>query len=208
VVAGASEEALGKGIDLPWLLAGLKENPPGVPLVLMSYANPLMRYGWDRAGGGTIKERLTGSIMILAEALAEVSFAGVIIPDIPLEESGPFREGFNSKGIALIPLVGPNTTRGRMDEYQKVAQGYVYVVSVLGITGVREGLPPEALATLERAREAFTLPLALGFGLKDPSQLSALPFRPDAVIFGSALIRHLKAGGTAAGFMKPWLGQP
>jgi tryptophan synthase alpha chain len=87
-----------------------------------------------------------------------------------------------------------------------LAGGYVYVVSVLGTTGVREGLPPEVASTLERARSVFELPLALGFGLKEPRQLATLPVKPDAVIFGSALLRHLEAGGRPADFLAPWLG--
>ncbi|MDR0620371.1 MAG: tryptophan synthase subunit alpha, partial [Deltaproteobacteria bacterium] len=70
---------------------------------------------------------------------------------------------------------------------------------------VREGLPPETIQTLERAKQAFDLPLALGFGLKHPSQLKALGAEPDAVIMGSALLKHLAEGGKAAAFMAPWL---
>ncbi len=84
--------------------------------------------------------------------------------------------------------------------------GYVYVVSIMGTTGVREGLPPEVTATLRRAREAFSLPVALGFGLSSPDQLKAIEpdARPDAAVFGSALIKHLAAGHSAADFMTPW----
>jgi tryptophan synthase alpha chain len=78
-------------------------------------------------------------------------------------------------------------------------------VSVLGTTGVREGLPPEVVETLKRARDVFSLPLALGFGIKEPKQLEGLSVQPDAVIFGSALLRHLKEGKSAESFMRPWL---
>jgi tryptophan synthase alpha chain len=130
---------------------------------------------------------------------------GVIVPDTPLEELGPFHEAFRSHGIDLIPLVGPNTTRERMALYKPMAGGYVYVVSALGTTGVREGsLPKEAVATIERARSVFDLPIALGFGIRDPGQLAELGAGPDAVIIGSALLRHLAAGGEARAFMAPW----
>jgi tryptophan synthase alpha chain len=88
--------------------------------------------------------------------------------------------------------------------YEPTAGGYVYVVSVLGTTGVREGLPPEAVRTVARARSVFRLPVALGFGIKDPVQLADLGADPDAVIIGSALLRHLAAGGSCREFMAPW----
>ncbi|MDR1164463.1 MAG: tryptophan synthase subunit alpha [Deltaproteobacteria bacterium] len=205
VIAAASQEALARGVDLRWLIQGLQKNPIGVPLVLMSYANPLARHGWAQSSGPTLKARIRESLALLGSELKPLNFAGAVIPDIPLEEAAPFREGLNANALDLIPLVGPNTARERMEEYRAVAQGYVYVVSVLGTTGARDGLPPEAVATLQRAREVFALPLALGFGLKHPSQLEDFKTRPDAVIFGSALIKHLRGGGTAREFMSPWL---
>ena len=93
-----------------------------------------------------------------------------------------------------------------MREYAKGAQGYVYVVSVLGTTGERAKIASDAAKTVDRAREAFDLPVALGFGLKRPGQLQALPpeSQPDAAVFGSALLSWLDNGGKAADFMKAW----
>jgi tryptophan synthase alpha chain len=207
VIAAASQEALGQGAGLAWALEGLRQRKLKAPIVVMSYANPLLRHGWDRAGGVTIAERTWSSLKTLGEALKDAGVSGAIVPDLPLEESKPYREALGLSGIELIALVGPNTTKARMEEYREVAKGYVYVVSVLGTTGVREGLPPEVRDTLVRARGVFSLPLALGFGIKEPGQLEGLGgCLPDAVIFGSALLRHLKSGKDAASFMKPWLG--
>ena len=81
-----------------------------------------------------------------------------------------------------------------------------YVVSVMGITGERNDLAPQVAVTMRRARSAFKLPLALGFGLREPSQLEALSpdARPDAVVFGSALLKHIDAGNSAAEFLARW----
>ena len=92
-----------------------------------------------------------------------------------------------------------------MAEYARQASGYAYVVSIMGITGVRKGLPPEAADTVARARRVFSVPVALGFGISGPEQLKGMAEPPHAVVFGSALLRHLDAGGSAAAFMAPWL---
>ncbi|MDR1576960.1 MAG: tryptophan synthase subunit alpha [Deltaproteobacteria bacterium] len=206
VIAAASQKALLAGVDLDWILAGLAKHQLKAPVVLMSYANPLLQYAWERADGLTISQRGQASLELLAQDTRSL-IAGIIAADVPLEESGPFRVAFEPAEIDLIVLVGPNTSSERMDKYARIARGYVYVVSVLGTTGVREGLPLEAKATLARARAAFDLPLALGFGVKEPKQLAGLTRMPDAVIFGSALVRHLNEGGRVKDFMAPWLAE-
>lgn len=192
VVEEASRRALEQGVSLNWILDGLRERRGRFKacLVLMGYYNPFLQYGLER----------------FAADAAEAGVAGCIVPDLPLEESAPLRRALDAKGVALITLVGPNTAPERMAEYASVSQGYVYVVSVLGITGARQGLPPQVADTLRRAKQSFTTPLALGFGLREPSQLAELPaeIRPDAVVFGSALLRHLDEGGGAADFLKVW----
>ena len=204
VVAAASQAALAKGANLSIIIEGLKRREVRVPLVLMSYANPLVQYAWERSQGASALERLENSLGALAADLAETAVKGVIVPDTPFEEAGPFYRALSAKGLDLIPLVGPNTTAERMSLYKPMAGGYVYVVSVLGTTGVREGLPKEAVETIARARSVFNLPIALGFGIKDPAQLEALGADPDGIIIGSALLRHLAAGGSCREFMAPW----
>lgn len=195
VVEAASVRALADGISLAHILALLNDRAaagrhPRAGLVLMGYVNPFLQYGVER---------------FAAEA-ARAGVAGCIVPDLPLEEAELFRTPLERQGIALIPLVASNTSLERMREYAAVSQGYVYVVSVLGVTGERQGLPPQVTDTLRRARQAFRLPVALGFGLREPAQLAGLPpeARPDAVIFGSSLLRHLDAGGSVKSFMDVW----
>jgi tryptophan synthase alpha chain len=125
---------------------------------------------------------------------------------LPFDEAEEMRTILKAHGIALIALVGPNTSEERMALYARVSEGYVYVVSVMGTTGERGALPPEVPEVLTRARKMFSLPVALGFGLKTPEQLRALPenIRPDAAVFGSSLLKHISAGKSPESFMQVW----
>ena len=189
VIEAASQQAIANGVTLRWILDGLRGKHFKAKIVLMGYLNPFLQHGFER----------------LAQEAADIGVYGLIIPDLPLDEDAEYRAALRERGIHLIPLVAPNTPLERMREYAAVSSGYVYVVSVLGTTGERRGgLPGNVRATLARARQAFDLPVALGFGFSHPAQLDAIPHdeRPDAVVFGSALVRHLSEGGSAAGFMQ------
>jgi tryptophan synthase, alpha subunit len=188
VVEDASRRVLEKGVTLAGTFAMLKDIAPKLRagLVFMGYYNPFLQYGLER----------------LASDSAALGVQGFIVPDLPLEEAGPMRSALCARGIDLITLVGPNTDDARMAEYAKVAKGYVYVVSSLGTTGVRNALPPEAEKTVARARKAFSLPIALGFGISGADQAAAMKEQPDALVFGSALLRHLDMGGSAEEFMR------
>ena len=192
VVEAASMRALESGVTLGGIMAELLEHRGELQagLVLMGYMNPFLQYGLER----------------FAEEAALAGVHGVIVPDLPLDEAGEMRRILHERGLALIALVGPNTPEERMCLYAEVSEGYVYVVSVMGTTGERGQLPPEVPQVLERARKAFALPVALGFGLKRPEQLEALPpdCRPDAAVFGSSLLKHLDAGSRAGDFMAQW----
>ena len=192
VVEEASRRALSDGVSLRGILEELIERKGLIQagVVLMGYLNPFLQYGYEK----------------LARDAARGGVHGFIVPDLPYEEAGPLREALKKEGIALIPLVGPNTSAERMALYNSVGEGYVYVVSVMGITGERNDLAPQVAVTMRRARSAFKLPLALGFGLREPSQLEALSpdARPDAVVFGSALLKHIDAGNSAAEFLARW----
>ena len=190
VVEDASRRVLEMGINLEWIIKELTALSPRLKagLVLMGYYNPFLQYGLER----------------LAADAAKAGVQGLIVPDLPLEEDGPLRAALAPYRIDLIALVGPNTSDDRMREYAKTASGYVYVVSVMGTTGVQQSLSAEASATVGRARSIFSLPVALGFGIQNPAQVAAMPVQPQAAVFGSALLRHLDAGGTAREFMAPW----
>ena len=192
VVEDASRRALADGVTLRGIMKELLERRGFVKagLVLMGYVNPFLQYGFEK----------------LADEAATAGVNGFIIPDMPFEESALLRDVLRKRGLALIPLVGPNTDTERMRLYAAESEGYVYVVSVMGTTGERNALMPQVADTLQRARAVFSLPLALGFGLREPSQLEGFPddTRPDAVVFGSALLTHLNSGGSAAEFLQRW----
>lgn len=193
VVEAASRRVLSDGITLPEILKelALRKGMVKAGIVLMGYYNPFLQYGLEK----------------LAQDAANAGVHGFIVPDLPYDEAAPMRELLHANGMALIPLVGPNTSEARMQLYADVSEGYVYVVSVMGTTGARQGLPPEVEATIRRTRKVFSLPVALGFGLREPAQLAALPedAKPDAAVFGSALLSHLESGKSAAAFMEKWL---
>lgn len=193
VVENASRRSLASGITLSEILSGLKKRKGkfNAGLVLMGYINPFLQYGFEK----------------LASDAQEAGVNGLIVPDLPYEESENLKKILAAKDIALVPLVGLNTNVERMALYAKDAQGYVYVVSVMGITGERKKIADGVAKTIEQAREIFKVPVALGFGLKRPEQLQELPekAKPDAAVFGSALLTHLDAGKSAKEFMAPWL---
>jgi tryptophan synthase alpha chain len=192
VVEEASRRALERGVTLHGIMQELLDRKGELKagLVLMGYMNPFLQYGLES----------------FADDAARAGVHGVIVPDLPLDEAGAVRRILRERGLALISLVGPNTSEERMRRYSEVAEGYVYVVSVMGITGERGQLPPEVPEVLARARRAFELPVALGFGLRSPEQLAALREgeRPDAAVFGSSLLKHLDAGGSPRDFMARW----
>ena len=192
VVEEASRRVLAAGFHLGDLLGELAARPRAgdAGLVLMGYLNPFLSHGLER----------------LARDAARAGVSGCIIPDVPHEEAAPVRDALAASGVALIPLVGLNTGEEQMAACAEGGQGYVYVVSVMGVTGERAALAPRVAETMARARRAVKLPLALGFGLSRPEQLADLPeaARPDAAVIGSALLRHVDAGRSAREFLARW----
>jgi tryptophan synthase alpha chain len=189
-VEQAALESLERGVTLKWILEELEKRAGQfhAGIVLMGYLNPFLQYGMEA----------------FAQDAARAGVNGVIIPDLPHEEAADIRATLAARGLDLIPLVGLNTSPARLALYADGATGFAYFVSVLGVTGERATLPQAVGAKLAEAKNTFAIPLALGFGIKTPDQLAALGEGPDAVVFGSALITHLRAGGTPAQFLAAW----
>ncbi|MCG8533177.1 MAG: tryptophan synthase subunit alpha [Desulfovibrionales bacterium] len=190
VVEAASLKALENGVTLAWIMDELikRKGQYQAEIVLMGYVNPFFQYGFET----------------LAADAAKAGVAGFIVPDLPLDESAELRNTLKQHGIALISLIGLNTPAKRMKEYARDAEGYVYVVSYMGTTGAAVAFPPELQKTLADARAAFDIPLALGFGISEPAQLTPFGDAIDAVVFGSALLKDIEATGTALNFMTRW----
>ncbi len=144
-----------------------------VPLVLMGYYNPVLRYGLEA----------------FAQDAAKAGIDGTIIPDLPLEEAAPWIKACRSSGLANILLVAPNTPEERIKRIVKASKGFIYYVSVLGITGARTTLPPEVSQGLERVKSFTRKPVAVGFGISKPEQVKALSASADGIIVGSAIVR-------------------
>lgn len=183
----ASHAAIASGVSLRWILAELKragEQP--APIVLMSYLNPLLAFGFER---------------LAAEALAS-GVAGFIVPDLPLEESTELRASLDGRGLALIQLVTPATPPERAARLCAASRGFVYAVTVRGITGGTQGVNAGVDEYLDRLRAISSLPVCAGFGVRSNEQVRALSGHADGVIVGSALVEELEAGRDPVAFLK------
>jgi len=184
----SSHAALAHGVSLKWIFAQLARRDFGLraPILLMSYLNPLLAYGFDA----------------LAARAVEVGVSGFIVPDLPLEESAPLREALEPGGLALVQLVTPATPAPRLAALCGASQGFVYAVTRTGITGGAAALPAATAEYLAGVKAASTLPVCAGFGVRDAQQVAAIGAHADGVIVGSALIEALERGQNAADFLR------
>ncbi|MFL5251167.1 MAG: tryptophan synthase subunit alpha [Myxococcales bacterium] len=151
------------------------------PLVTMGYMNPVEAMGLKK----------------FATTLRDAGIAGCIVPDLPLEEAGPLRAELDAAGVDLVPLVAPTTGPERAAAIAKVARGFVYTVSVTGVTGARTELPPDLANRLRDLRAISSLPVAVGFGIARPEQAAKLRGLVDGIVVGSALVAAHHEGGVA-----------
>ena len=187
----SSREALRQGFTLRWLLGELTAMQragqlPAAPLVLMSYLNPLLAFGFTD----------------LAAAAAAAGVCGFIIPDLPLEESADFRQALSAHGLALIQMVTPVTPAERMAKLCAATQGFVYAVTMTGTTGRTASGLGEVTRYLDAVRAAATLPVCAGFGIRSRAQVEQLKGHVAGVIVGSALVEVLESGQDAAAFLQ------
>jgi tryptophan synthase alpha chain len=182
VIHAAATAALEEGATVHGVLEVCRAVADRVPVVLMVYANVVLR-----AGPATFALRA-----------ADAGAAGLIVPDLPFDEAGEVREACDAEGLALVPLVAPTTTDDRMAEIGAEARGFVYAVSLTGTTGERDALPPGLPATVERVRRASEVPVAAGFGISGPLQAGRVADLADGVIVGSRIVRAAGEGGPDA----------
>ena len=167
--------------DVIALAARLRAKHPDVGLILMGYANPVHRMGY-RA---------------FADAAAEAGLDGAIVVDLPPEEDAPLRAAFAGHGLSMIRMATPTTTEARMKTVADGASGFVYYVSVAGVTGAGVGAETDIAAGVERARRVSGLPVAVGFGVRRPDQAAAFARIADGVVVGSALVEEVRAAHEA-----------
>lgn len=186
-IANVGRRALERGVTLGWVLEQLHALPerPAAPLVLMTYLNPLLARG----------------LPATVRALAAAGIEGLIVPDLPLEESQELRDLGDEAGVALIQLVSPTTSLERVPHLCRASRGFVYAVARTGITGGATSIEA-ARAHLRRVRDASALPVAAGFGIRSAHQVQALTDVVDGAVVGTALVEALEAGVDAGDFLR------
>jgi tryptophan synthase alpha chain len=176
-IQAASNRAMQAGVHLEDVLklAGELRTQTQVPLILMGYYNPMLQYGLERT----------------AAAAAARGVDGFIVPDLPPEEAGPWRVAALKAKIATIFLATPTSGPDRIKTVGRLTRGFLYYVTVTGITGARTELPPELIASLQEVRSLVKAPLAVGFGISTPDQVAGLAPYVDGVVVGSAIVQRV-----------------
>src|SRR4051794_32751076 len=172
-IHAADTAALAAGATLDSVLETCAAVGERLPVALMVYANMVLATGPAE----------------FADQAAAASASGVIVPDLPLEEQGPIREALSERGLPLIPLVAPTTPPDRRSRICESAEGFVYLVSTVGVTGEREELPAELNGLILAAKSEAGVPVAVGFGISTPEQAATVGQVADGVIVGTRLVR-------------------
>jgi tryptophan synthase alpha chain len=183
VIQKASERALAKGIGTSDVLAavhGFRAHDAATPVVLMGYANPIERYDLTHGAGSFVR------------AAAEAGVDGVLVVDYPPEESVEFSAALKAAGLAPIFLLAPTSTEARMRQVGEVASGYVYYVSLKGVTGAGHLDTAAVAEAVPRIRKHVNVPVGVGFGIRDAASAKAVARVADAVVIGSALLQCLE----------------
>ena len=183
VIQKAGEAALALGIGMVQVLqmvAAFREKDATTPVVLMGYANPVERYDQKHGQGAFIRDAAAAGV------------DGLLVVDYPPEECEAFAQQLREKGIDLIFLLAPTSTPERMAQVARIASGYVYYVSLKGVTGAGH-LDTEAVGQmLPRIREYVKIPVGVGFGIRDAKTAQAIGSAADAVVIGSKIIQLIE----------------
>jgi tryptophan synthase alpha chain len=187
-VQRSSEHAIAHGVSLRWILDELarRDYELEAPVLLMSYLNPLLAFGFGP----------------LAARAVEVGVSGFIVPDLPNEESAPLRAALDEHGLALVLMVTPATPPERLKTLCAASQGFVYAVTRTGITGGESTLPAETAKYLAAVKAAADLPVCAGFGVRRAQQVATIAQHVDGVVVGSALVEVLERGEDPAKFLR------
>jgi len=183
VIADAVHEALTRGTGIKDVFDTVEAvSSTGTPTLVMTYWNPVDRYGADA----------------FARDLAGAGGAGLITPDLTPEEAGPWLEASDKHNLDRVFLVAPSSTTQRIAEIAAVCRGFVYAASLMGITGTRDAVSSQAATLVQRTREHTRLPIAVGLGVSSRTQAAEVAGFADGVIVGSAFVRRLTGAQDAA----------
>jgi tryptophan synthase alpha chain len=184
VIQRATQRALAAGVTLPRVLELVREirRDVAIPLVLLTYYNPVFAFG----------------LKPFCRVAREAGVDGVIVADLPPEEAGPLRAETDPVGLDLIHFVAPTSTPERMRRIARAAGGFIYMVSLTGVTGARRDLPADLIRHLRVLRGLTTKPICVGFGISSAEQAGRVGQHADGVIVGSAIVqlieRHAASG--------------
>lgn len=183
VIQGANLRALQGGVTTDKIFAFVRElrGDVKVPMVFMTYVNVVFSYGAEK----------------FISSCREIGIDGLILPDLPFEEKEEFQPLCTAYGVDLISLVAP-TSRNRIAMIAKEAEGFLYIVSSLGVTGTRSEIKTDIASIVEVVRQNTEIPCAVGFGISTPEQAGKMAGISDGVIVGSAIVRLLEKYGAEA----------
>ena len=184
----SSRAALAKGASLKWILNTLNNatQKPKAPILLMSYLNPLLAYGFDR----------------LPQDARAAGVSGFIVPDLPFEESTEFRAALDAQGLALVQMVTPVTPDDRLAMLCKQAEGFVYAVTMTGTTGKNAAVPNDVLSYMDKVKSLSHAPVCAGFGIRSHEQVKVMTGHVDGVVVGSALVEVLERNEDPVAFLQ------
>jgi tryptophan synthase alpha chain len=188
VIQAAATRALARGTKLDDVLAMVKEVSPELraPIILFTYYNPILNRGVDQ---------------FLADLVA-AGVRGLVVPDLPLEEADVLLVPAVACGIEVVLLVAPTSPAARIEAIAQKSQGFIYVVSTTGVTGVRDQMETRAKGLIEQLRQVTDKPICVGFGISQPEQAKLVrEWGADGVIVGSALVKRLSEGSPREGLL-------
>jgi len=178
VIQEASEKALQLGTNPGSIFAALRSVDAGVPLVAMTYYNLVFHMGDVRFAG----------------EMVDAGFSGMILPDVPLEEQGPWQAAAGPAGIETVLMAGPITPDDRLQRVCDQSKGFVYGVNLMGITGERTSVGEASAVLADRLKAATDKPVLMGFGVSTPEQAAEVAAPSDGVIVGTAVVRRILDG--------------
>ncbi|MFO5492248.1 MAG: tryptophan synthase subunit alpha [Cuspidothrix sp.] len=181
VIQAAATRALQRGTTLEQVLEMLKGISPSLqsPIILFTYYNPILHRGVDK----------------FLEKIKEAGVSGLVVPDLPLEEAAGLLKPASEVGIDLTLLVAPTSSPERIEAIARASQGFIYLVSVTGVTGIRTEMHTRVGDLLQQIRNVTDKPIGVGFGISDPQQARQVQaWGADAAIVGSAVVKRLAEG--------------